>query len=140
MSLSLIPRPSTVNNFVSSTPSPTTKDPVTRLQEFIRGASDESPTPPPIISRVRGRPIVPEDFPGPSQAVRGATPDDEEGERQTAQPSRGSFSNPRERQPSGSGSGRGSSSGGRVRNRVRIVPTGNRARQIEDGFQLQPQF
>ena len=118
-----------VNNFVSSTPSPTTKDPVTRLQEFIRGASDESPTPPPIISRVRGRPIVPEDFPGPSQAVRGATPDDEEGERQTAQPSRGSFSNPRERQPSGSGSGRGSSSGGRVRNRVRIVPTGNRARQ-----------
>ena len=106
-----------------------TQSPLATLQEFVRGASHESPTPPPIISRVRGRPIVPEDFPGPSQAVRGAVPDDEQDERQLAEPSRGSFSNPRERGASGSGTTRATSSGGRSRNRIRIVPTGNRARQ-----------
>ena len=116
-----------LNDFISSSPSSVTPR-LNTIQEFIRGSSNESPTPPPIISRVRGRPIVPEDFPGPSQAVRGAVPDDEEDEQQKAEPSRGSFSNPRGRAPSGSGSGRGSSSSGK-RNRVRIVPTGNRARQ-----------
>ena len=113
------------NDVISSSPSPPR---LNTIQEFIRGSSNESPTPPPIISRVRGRPIVPEDFPGPSQAVRGATPDDEEEEEQKAAPSRGAFSNPRGRGSSASGSGRGPTSSGK-RNRVRIVPTGNRARQ-----------
>ena len=46
--------------------------------EFIRGDPEDAPTPPQTITRVRGRPIVPEDFPGPSQAVRGAFEDEQE--------------------------------------------------------------
>ena len=84
-------------------------------EEFVRGSPDDSPTPPPTISRVRGRPIVPEDFPGPSQAVRGALPDDESTEDR--------------------GGGRLKLVGvrrQRVRPGLRVVPTGIRARQPID--------
>ena len=72
-------------------------------------------TPPPLLSRVRGRPIVPDDFPGPSQAIRGSIPadtqaDDEETDEESTGP-------------------RGSVLNGRLRPGVRIVPTGNRARR-----------
>ena len=75
-------------------------------------------TPPPLLTRVRGRPIVPDDFPGPSQAVRGSIPseapiedDESDTEDQNSTGLRGSVFN------------------GRLRPGVRIVPTGNRARR-----------
>jgi hypothetical protein len=73
-------------------------------------------TPPPLLSRVRGRPIVPDDFPGPSQAVRGSIPseapivDEDESENEESSSTGPRFS-------------------GRLRPGVRIVPTGNRARR-----------
>ena len=76
-------------------------------------------TPPPLLSRVRGRPIVPDDFPGPSQAVRGSIPseapivDEEE---------------PENEESSSTGT-RVSIFNGRLRPGVRIIPTGNRARR-----------
>ena len=61
-------------------------------------------TPPPLLTRVRGRPIVPDDFPGPSQAVRGSIPhpesnvediDDSENEEPNSTGPRGSILNGR---------------------------------------------
>ena len=87
--------------------------------EFIPG-SDEV-TPPPVISRVRGRPIVPDDFPGSQLAIRGKTPEDESPEVPT-----GPGVDDRGRIPPTGPTG---PSGTRTRTRVRIVPTGNRARR-----------
>ena len=106
--------------------------------EFIPG-SDEV-TPPPVISRVRGRPIVPDDFPGNPLAIRGKTPEDEDPEVPTGpgaentDQDNGPF---RARiPPTGP-----TSTGGRTRTRVRIVPTGNRARRplVRDPSNEQPE-
>ena len=100
----------------------TTQPPLFRGgQEFIRGDLDEAPTPPSTLNRVRGRPIVPEDFPGPSQAVRGAfdeeEPVDEEPQEEDSRVgSRGRLKLVGIRKQ-------------RVRPGLRVVPTGIRARQ-----------
>ena len=100
--------------------------------EFIQGSHEV--TPPPVITRVRGRPIVPEDFPGSPLAIRGKTPEDERGEEDIPtgpgeesidqDDDDDSFSRVRVSSlPSATGLNN------RQRSRVRIVPTGNRARR-----------
>ena len=99
--------------------------------EFNPGAEA---TPPPVISRVRGRPIVPDDFPGTPLAIRGKTPDDEVNDFEDLPTGPGSDG----LEDSFSSAGRGrfppSSTTGnsKTRTRVRIVPTGNRARRPLD--------
>ena len=105
--------------------------------EFI---PQQEATPPPVISRVRGRPIVPDDFPGNPLAIRGKTPLDEENNFQDVPTgpgqessgngnefngNRGRFSPP----PSATGPSGTGGSNTRTRTRLRIVPTGNRARR-----------
>jgi hypothetical protein len=75
-------------------------------------------TPPPLLTRVRGRPIVPDDFPGPSQAIRGSVPSGSPAEEDDAESEDPNATGPR-----------GSVFSGRLRPGVRIVPTGNRARR-----------
>ena len=87
----------------------------------------EEATPPPVISRVRGRPIVPDDFPGNPLAIRGSVPSDEgDVEDLPTGPGQESDDFGRGRFPSSS------TTGTRTRGRVRIVPTGNRARRPID--------
>jgi hypothetical protein len=76
-------------------------------------------TPPPLLTRVRGRPIVPDDFPGPSQAIRGPIPADSPADEEESENDESTGS-------------RGSAFSGRLRPGVRIVPTGNRARRPVD--------
>ena len=106
--------------------------------EFI---PQQEATPPPVITRVRGRPIVPDDFPGNPSAIRGKTPLDEDdfdvptGPGQDSSNSGGGneFNNNRGRFPSSSTTATGpSGSNTRTRTRLRIVPTGNRARRPVD--------
>ena len=97
--------------------------------EFIPGSQEV--TPPPVITRVRGRPIVPEDFPGSPLAIRGKTPEDEldDDDNIPIGPGAEVVDNDdnftRGRVPLTSTG----NSGTRTRTRVRIVPTGNRARR-----------
>ncbi len=94
------------------------------------------PTPPPSIppqrlSRVRGRPIVPEDFPGPTAAIRGPIEQEEQEDVHTATGLNRSVV------PGGRGGGskKGISVTAtgirtlRARPGLRIVPTGKRARR-----------
>jgi hypothetical protein len=114
--------------------------------EFFSG-NDEA-TPPPVISRVRGRPIVPDDFPGNQQAIRGHTPEDDLQDEPPTGPG-ADFTSPGEGFDDQSSSeltgtrGRfpsATASGGRNnRGRVRIVPSGNRARRPISRVPEQPE-
>lgn len=124
-----------------------------------RPAAPEPSTPPSRLSRVRGRPIVPEDFPGPTAAIRGPIRDDESEDEQDITGSRrvpvtgNRDGTSRRVLPSGTrttGTRGTTGTGGRLnrfRPGVRIVPTGKRARrpvqqdnddQIDDDLPEQP--
>ncbi len=107
-------------DFVSGPPRPRgTKLPVNTPRTPTRKPPSPSsaPTPPRSLSRVRGRPIVPEDFPGPTAAVRAplTTPTPsipEEEEKEEDKSPRRFLSRTRLGRPG-----------------VRIIPTGKRARR-----------
>jgi len=107
--------------------------------DFNVGTESSLTTPPPLLTRVRGRPIVPDDFPGPSQAVRGSIPPSEA-------PAEEEEDDSANEEPNSTGP-RGSIFNGRLRPGVRIVPTGNRARgpvngqrEKEDAAKQQPEI
>jgi hypothetical protein len=90
------------------------------------------PTPPSRLSRVRGRPIVPEDFPGPTAAIRGPVKEPVESVSTRARGTTGTRAPPtgaRDTTGTRGSSLTGNRSRGRPGSGVRIIPTGKRARR-----------